>query len=141
MRHAIVGLVVLLAGCGCGVIPGTGAAATPTPTAAPTVASTVVPTATRAPVPATATLAPKATDTPQPAAAAETVWVGNTDGEGVYLRKTPVMDDRIRAYADGTALTIIGEDVEGDGQSWKHVRTPDGLEGYVPSMYTTDSPP
>lgn len=67
--------------------------------------------------------------------------MGNTDGEGVYLRKTPAMEDRVQAYPDGTALTIIGDDVDGDGQRWHHVKTPDGLEGYVPSMYTTDAPP
>lgn len=69
------------------------------------------------------------------------MYVGNTDGEGVYVRKTPTMDDKLQAYPDGTALTIIGDDVDGDGQHWKHVRTPDGLEGYVHSMYTVDSPP
>jgi hypothetical protein len=77
----------------------------------------------------------------QPAQAADTVYVGNTDGQGVFVRKTPVMADRVRAYADGTALTIVGEDVDGDNQHWKHIKTPDGLEGYVPAMYTVDSPP
>src|SRR5207253_880323 len=71
----------------------------------------------------------------------ETVYVGNTDGEGVYVRRTPAMADRARAYVEGTPLTIIGDDVDGDGQHWKHVRMPDGLEGYVPSMYTTDAAP
>jgi hypothetical protein len=51
------------------------------------------------------------------------------------------MADRVRAYPDNTPLTIIGDDVDGDGQRWKHVRTPDGLEGYVPAMYTVDTPP
>jgi hypothetical protein len=69
------------------------------------------------------------------------VWVANTDGEGVFVRRTPVMADRVRAYPDDTALSIIGEDVDGDGQHWNHVRTPDGLEGYVPAMYTTAEPP
>lgn len=68
------------------------------------------------------------------------MYVGNTDGEGVFIRNTPVMADRNTAYPDGTALTIIGDDVDGDGQHWKHVRAPDGTEGYVPAMYTTDSP-
>ena len=75
------------------------------------------------------------------AASADTVWVGNTDGEGVFVRKTPVMADRLSAYADGTELTIVGDDVDGDDQHWKHVKTPDGLEGYVPSVYTVDAPP
>jgi hypothetical protein len=76
-----------------------------------------------------------------PAASATTVWVGNTDGEGVFVRNTPVMADRAKAYPDGTPLTIVGDDIDGDGQTWKHVKTPDGLEGYVPSIYTVDSPP
>ena len=50
------------------------------------------------------------------------------------------MDDKNNAYPDGTALTIIGDDVTGDGQTWKHVKAPDGTEGYVPAMYTTSSP-
>ena len=119
-----------------------GSASAPPPTAAPAVSpvASAAPTATRAAAPATATAAPKPTDTPQ-AAKSDTVWVGNTDGEGVYVRGSPVMADRVRAYSDGTALTIIGADVDGDGQHWKHVRTPDGLEGFVPSMYTVDTPP
>jgi Bacterial SH3 domain len=84
---------------------------------------------------------PKPADTPPPAAKSDTVYVGNTDGEGVYVRKTPVMADRVRAYPDGTQLTIIGDEVDGDGQHWQHVRTPDGLEGYVPSIYTVAAPP
>jgi Bacterial SH3 domain len=75
------------------------------------------------------------------ATSSNTVYVGNTDGEGVFLRNTPKMDDKAQAYPDGTALTVIGEDVDGDGQHWKHVKTPDGQEGYVPSMYTTAAPP
>jgi hypothetical protein len=121
---------------------GGGGGSAPPPTAAPAAspAASPAPTATRAAAPATATAAPKPTDTPQ-AAKPDTVWVGNTDGEGVYVRGTPVMADRVRAYPDGTPLTIIGDDVDGDGQHWKHVKTPDGLEGFVPSMYTVDTPP
>jgi hypothetical protein len=107
----------------------------PPPTTAPTVA--------RSPAAAVASPSPspQPTATPEPAEAADTVWVGNTDGIGVYVRKTPVIADRVRAYPDRTPLTIVGEDVDGDGQHWKHVRTPDGLEGYVPAIYTVESPP
>jgi hypothetical protein len=59
----------------------------------------------------------------------------------VYVRKTPTVADRLRAYGDGTPLTIIGEDVTGDGQNWKHIRAPDGLEGYVPAAYVLDTAP
>jgi Bacterial SH3 domain len=135
-RVLLVVLMVLLCACN------QGTASTPTPAAPAAVspAPSVAPTATRAAAPATATAAPKPTEAPQPEKA-DTVWVGNTDGEGVYVRSTPAMADRVRAYADGTPLTIIGDDVDVDGQQWKHIRTPDGLEGYVPAMYTVDAPP
>lgn len=143
MRSRLVCLasVSLLVGA-CGIIGG--GAAAPTATAPATVAATSAPTATRpaSSATATATAAPKPTEAAaEPAPNSDTVWVGNTDGEGVYLRHSPVMADRARAYTDGTPLTIIGDDVDGDDQHWKHVRAPDGLEGYVPSIYTVDTPP
>ena len=61
--------------------------------------------------------------------------VGNTDGEGVYIRRTPRMDDRIRPWRDGTPMVVIGPVVVGDGQTWNHVRAPDGTEGYIPAQY------
>jgi hypothetical protein len=135
----VIGVAALFA-TACGL--GTSAAPTSTPPTAATVAPTVASTATRPPAAAaTPTVAAKPTDTPAPESQSDTVWVGNTDGEGVYIRNTPVMADRVRAYPDGTELTIIGDDVDGDGQHWKHVRTPDGLEGYVPAMYTVDVQP
>jgi hypothetical protein len=132
-------LAMLLSACG--GLPGlTGSA----PTAEPTAAPTVVPTVARAA--ASAVPSPSPPPPPRPTAttavvSTTTVWVGNTDGEGVYVRKTPVMADRVRAYPDGTPLTIVGDDVDGDGQHWKRVKTPDGLEGYVPSIYTVDAQP
>ena len=134
---------LLLSGCGLG--PFSAAAPTAAPAVTTAAASpSAAPTATRgaAASPAAATSAPaaKPTNTSEPENS-QTVWVGNTDGEGVFLRRTPVMADRERAYVDGTPLTIVGEDVDGDDQHWKHVKAPDGLEGYVPSSYTVDTPP
>jgi hypothetical protein len=131
--------VVLTAACGLVGSPAAPTATTAT-TAPPTVAAIVAPTATRTAAPPTPTAATKPTSTPEPSPP-NTVWVGNTDGEGVYIRNTPVMADRAKAYAEGTPLTIVGDDVEGDEQHWKHVKAPDGREGYVPSMYTVDTPP
>jgi hypothetical protein len=136
-------VVVWLAGCGAltGSSP-TSAPAAPAPTVAPTVA--------RAPASAVPSAAPSPSPSPPPAAApataapaarAQTVYVGNTDNQGVYVRRTPAMADRVRAYPDKTALAVIGDDVDAEGQKWKHIRTPDGLEGYVPAMYTVDTPP
>jgi hypothetical protein len=127
---------VLLTGCG---ILG-GSAPAPTPTPVPSIAPTTASTPTRAAAPPTATPAPRPTPSPE-AEKPSSVWVANTDGEGVFIRHTPVMADRAQAYPDDTELEVIGDDVDGDGQHWKHVRAPDGVEGYVPSMYTRDTPP
>ncbi len=121
--------------------------AAPPPPAEPSVSPTSVPTVPRAAASPSPSSAPLATQAPSSTATAvalaptNTVWVGNTDGQGVFVRTTPVMADRVRAYVDGTPLTIVGDDVDGDGQHWKHVKTPDGLDGYVPAVYTVDTPP
>jgi hypothetical protein len=134
-------LAMLVSACG-------GAAAAPPTPVSTDVPATGAPTVTRSPVvaspaaaAATATTAARSTATTTAPANADTVWVGNTDNQGVYLRKTPVMADRLTAYPDGTALTIVGGDTDGDGQHWKHVKAPDGTEGYVPSIYTVTTPP
>jgi hypothetical protein len=135
-------LAMVLSACGVSGLPGLPGAA---PTTEPTVSPTIVPTVAR--VAASAIPSPSPAPSPRPTAttavvaSTDTVWVGNTDGQGVFVRKTPAMADRLRAYADGTPLTIVGDDVDGDGQHWKHIKTPDGVEGYVPSIYTTDVQP
>jgi Bacterial SH3 domain len=133
-------LMILLSGCG-GLGGLTGSAPTVDATVGPTIVPTVARVAASAvPSPSPSPQAPRPTATTV-VAAANRVFVGNTDGEGVFLRKTPAMADRLTAYADGTPLTLVGDDVDGDGQHWKHVRTPDGLEGYVPSTYTVSAQP
>lgn len=139
MRPALLVVLALLT-TSCGLGPLAQPTATPQPPPPPTAAPAVAPSPSPRPATPTGAPAPKPTSTPE-SNASNTVWVGNTDGEGVYLRNTPVMSDRNGAYPDGTELTVIGDDVDGDGQHWKHVRTPDGLEGYVPSMYTTAESP
>jgi len=140
----VCGLTMVLSACG--LLPGASPTTPPSPAAATTVPSTSAPAPsptrpqaapTASPVPSK----PAATAAPAPSSSSGTVYVGNTDGEGVYVRKTPVMADRLKPYADGTPLTVVGDDVDGDGQHWKHIKTPDGLEGYVPSIYTVESPP
>ena len=74
--------------------------------------------------------------------------VANTGGEGVYLRSTTRrVDCRPRplpagcvglAYLEGTRLMQIGPDATNEGQTWHHVRAPDGKEGWVPAEYTLD---
>lgn len=104
-----------------------------------------LPTATVDAIRSTVTVAISTTITPKPVKAPTKVffYVGKTGGEGVYVRKTPRLADRHRAYADKTRLMVIGSDVEAEGRIWKHVRAPDGTEGYVPVEYTVQdlSPP
>ncbi|MAG35324.1 MAG: hypothetical protein CL878_03620 [Dehalococcoidia bacterium] len=120
----------------------------PTATAIPPTATRPPPTATRSPPtatfhPATETPPPTATQTPQPTTTAfvpVTVYVGNTDGDGVYLRKTRDLDDRLTAYVDNTQLLVLGPGFQQDDIIWVFVRAPDGSEGYVPSQYIVAEP-
>ena len=89
-----------------------------------------------APPTTTATVPPPPTTTALPTPIARLVYVGNTDGDGVFLRRTRDMADRIAAYPDGTPLVVLGPDTVAQGRTWKHVRTPDGRVGYVPAQYT-----
>lgn len=113
------------------------AAATASPSPPPTTSvlgPTVALTATTEPIPSgpsEAIAAPTASP-----AIHEVVQVGNTQGEGVYLRRTPRRTDRLSAYPEGTELQVLGPDVDGDGLRWRYVAMPDGQEGYVPIEYT-----
>jgi hypothetical protein len=141
MNRLVLALVLGLSLTGCGIIGGSQPTATvPPPTSAPAATS---PSPSPKPAAPAASPSPAAAAQPTPTAQTpvETVYVANTDGIGVFIRRTPTMADRVRAYPDSTALQIIGEDVFGDGQRWHHVKAPDGLEGYVPVIYTVDTPP
>ena len=63
------------------------------------------------------------------------MMVGNTGGIGVYVRRTPNMADKQKAYPDRTKMEVLQRGVEANGQRWTKVRTPDGTEGYVPEAY------
>ena len=81
-----------------------------------------------------------ATTPATPVTTADVVYVGNTGGIGVFLRRTPQATDRLKAYPDNTRLVVIGPDVGAEGRTWRHVRAPDGVEGYVPAQYTSGQP-
>jgi hypothetical protein len=42
------------------------------------------------------------------------VVVAGTDGEGVFVRKSPRLDDRLQAWSDGTRLDVVGRRAAGD---------------------------
>jgi hypothetical protein len=122
--------------------------ARPTPTATPTAKTTSKRPTTPAPTGKTKAK-PKRTPTPTPTPRRRTATaptsvaivpndlvVAHTGGAGVYLRRTPVMTDRLVAVPEGTRLEQIGPEAAGDGHQWKHVRAPDGTEGWVPAEYT-----
>src|SRR5207253_193831 len=81
-------------------------------TATSEVPASVVPTL--EPSPSAASVAPISTATPDSSTMAAQVQVANTQGQGVYIRNTPNLADRLRAYPEGTQLTIVGPDVDGD---------------------------
>ena len=62
--------------------------------------------------------------------------VANTDGIGVFVRRTPSLEDKLHAWPDGTALTAIGPPTVTGGIEWRLVRDPSGTEGWIPSQYT-----
>jgi SH3 domain-containing protein len=58
--------------------------------------------------------------------------VFNTGSDGLFLRSDPSSANQpIKTLPEGTIVTIIGEDSFGSGHVWKHVRDPDGAEGWV----------
>jgi hypothetical protein len=145
---AVVVIVILV---GAAVISRRNASPSPTPTASPVgqpitapSSSAVASSVSVAPSAAAGTAAPSSARASSSAAAASSkpkvYLVGNTDGDGVYLRKTPSLNDRLTAYVDGTELVAIGEDVTAEGELWHHVRAPDGQDGYVPAKYTIPAP-
>lgn len=61
--------------------------------------------------------------------------MGNTGGEGVFIRRTPNMNDKIRPWQEGTRMMVLGAPETVNGVSWLKVRAPDGVEGYIPAQY------
>lgn len=104
------------------------------PTPAPSLTSVPpsTPTSTAQPAPAMAIQPPDPLGTDLLAA---TAHVGNTGGDGVFLRHTPSLNDRWVAWMDRTPLLPTGNQANGDGQHWLQVRDPKGNVGWVPAQY------
>jgi hypothetical protein len=91
-----------------------------------------------------ASTAPQAAAQPTPGAAAAQgrMKIANTSGDGVFIRRTPKLADRIVAWPDNTIVEFTGETAEGDGTKWSKVRDPRGNVGWIPSQYlVTDNTP
>jgi hypothetical protein len=67
--------------------------------------------------------------------------VANTGGIGVYIRRTPVLSDHIRAWAEGAIMEQVGPDAVGEGIRFINVRDPDGNVGWIPAAYLIPVPP
>jgi len=61
--------------------------------------------------------------------------VGNTGGDGVFLRKQPRLSDRWVAWPDKTPLVLLGNEADGDGQHWLQVRDPHANVGWIPAQF------
>jgi hypothetical protein len=104
---------------------------TPTPSLTPTASATPsrTPTATGTPtVTPTRTLTPTITPTLPPA-----VVIG-TGGLGAFLRQSPT-GSTIGGVIDGQVLIVLGPPDLVEGQLWWHVRTGEGVEGWVLGSY------
>jgi hypothetical protein len=102
--------------------------------------------AARAARPAASAALPNATDAANEAAAraadadvgsgAATVRVAGTDGQGVTLRDAPSpTGKRLTVVPEGARLTVIGDDVQAGGRTWRNVKTGSGQSGWVAADY------
>jgi hypothetical protein len=63
--------------------------------------------------------------------------VTNTNGDGVFLRRAPGSNERIRAWPDNTVMEFQGELVDLQGTGWATMKDPAGNVGWVPTRYLT----
>jgi uncharacterized hydrophobic protein (TIGR00271 family) len=113
-----------------------------TPTTTPTATRTVVPTLTPTPSPtptntSTATLTPTPTFTltPTPVLA----YIANTGGLGIYLRQTPG-GSVIGAIPEGSAVQILYQREQYDGNEWIEIRDLFGRIGWIPIQFLVIKP-
>jgi hypothetical protein len=67
--------------------------------------------------------------------------VYNTDGLGLKLRADHSTTSReLATLPDGTRVEQIGEDYIGVDYTWRHVRTPDGKDGWVAVEWLREVP-
>jgi hypothetical protein len=63
--------------------------------------------------------------------------VANTGGDGVFVRKDPGSNDKIKAWPDNTVMEFQGDLVELQGAGWAKMKDPAGNIGWVPTQYLT----
>ncbi len=113
----------------------------PQPTPEPTATATATPDAETTPTQTVTPDAEATEPTPAPDDLEVTLFVGKTNGDGVYIRRNVDDTDRIKAWPDGTEMVVVGPAVAAGGRVWRNVRDPDGNVGFVPSEYLVDTLP
>jgi SH3-like domain-containing protein len=66
----------------------------------------------------------------QGTAGGATLTVSNTGGSGVNFRATPG-GAIIKTFPEGTKMLVVGDNQQADGRSWRNVRSPDGVVGWM----------
>jgi SH3-like domain-containing protein len=59
-----------------------------------------------------------------------TLTVSNTGGSGVNFRATPG-GAIIKTFPEGTKMLLVGDSQQADGKTWRNVRSPDGVVGWM----------
>jgi hypothetical protein len=78
--------------------------------------------------------------TPRPVPTGERVVIGNTGGQGAVLRTEPVNGTPVTALREQQVVDVLERrNVPGSGD-WVHVRTSDGLEGWVTGLVALPAP-
>jgi hypothetical protein len=68
------------------------------------------------------------------------VYVANTGGDGLSLRRTPASSgEQIAVLPEGTELTPTGQEQQADGRRWRQVRDTEGREGWVAADFVSAS--
>jgi hypothetical protein len=60
-----------------------------------------------------------------------TLVVAHTDGVGARLRTAPATGPVARLLSEGTAVVVIGGEMQVGGTAWAQVRAPDGTPGWM----------
>jgi hypothetical protein len=110
---------------------------TPTPGRSRFTSLDETPPPTLSPPATTATARPTSTAAPT----GERVVIANTGGAGAVLRSDPVTGRPLGALHEQQELDVLERrNVPGSGD-WVHVRTSDGLEGWVTAVVARPAPP
>lgn len=62
--------------------------------------------------------------------------IANTDGQGVYIRRSVNLEDRLAtAIPEGAPIRVIGPERIAQGTGWRQVEESGGIRGWVPAQY------